>query len=292
MILAGPLHSKNTCKFSVLLEAGPELPQAPPAQSTLNPGVSRYIQEKRKHAFTTHSDHCAAPLNEVQFSWDIQAAQHHSWARRIKAEHEPRGNSLIPSRGNFIGYPTVGSLNSCGPVSCPTLFPLSVFTLRSVLLLVCLVHQRLGHVGASGSTLEFDASVRAQSWHSVSRDHRGTDRKCDCKTDFTRSLGTTETVINGQKRLRDTNTWKVQPNAQGQGISQQHVAWCQLRMSTGGWLDSQSLGFYYQISPTVTSTSLPFHTGIPNPGNCDSAVTGYGGRQHNSDQDEPHSFTL
>lgn len=179
------MHSKNTCKFSVLLAAGPELPQAP-AQSTLNPGGSGSIWEKRKQGFITHSDHFAEPLNEIHFSRDIQRAQHHSRALKMKAEQEPRGSSLIPST------PAIGNLNSYGPVSCPTSLPLSAFTFRAVLLLLCLVHQRLGCVGATRSTLECEGSVRAQSWHSMSGDHRGTEIKCDCKTDFTRSLGTTE----------------------------------------------------------------------------------------------------
>lgn len=68
----------------------------------------------------------------------------------MKAEHKLRGSSLIPSMS------TIGNLNNYGPVSCPTSFPLSVFTFRGMLLLVCLVHQRLGHVGASRSTLEWE----------------------------------------------------------------------------------------------------------------------------------------
>lgn len=45
-------------------------------------------------------------------------------------------------------------------------------------------------------------------------------------------------------------------------------------MLTGGCLGSQSLGFYCQIPTTVSTTSLSCHTGTPNPGNPDSAVTG------------------
>lgn len=193
------MHSKNTCKFSVLLAAGPELPQAP-AQSTLNPGGSGYIQEKRKHDFTTHSDHFAVPLNEIHFLQDIQPAQHHSWALKMKAEHKLRGSSLIPSMS------TIGNLNNYGPVSCPTSFPLSVFTFRGMLLLVCLVHQRLGHVGASRSTLEWEGMSEHSCgivWVGIIEVQR---ESVTVRLTLPDLLRTTETVSNGQNRQEDAKT--------------------------------------------------------------------------------------
>lgn len=113
-------------------------------------------------------------------------------------------------------------------------------------------------------------STVAAQWESGL--YRSRERGWDCKTNFTRALGTIETEYWSEKAQRHKYLETSAQCTERQGICQQSAAWCQLKMQIGGWWGRLSLGFYFQMSSAVTTTCLPCHAGILNSSNIMTVI--------------------
>lgn len=176
--------------------------RTPTDTSTVHPEPwGKWIYPGEKEAWFYHplrSLCCTSKQNSLFTGYSSNSALFLSTERRMKADHEPRGSSLIPSMPTIPQ--TVIAQFPAPPV--PSVYlPFGVCCSRSAWLTKD--WDTRGPAEAPWNVREVSEHSRGTS---VSGGHRGPERKCDSKTDFTRSLGTTETVSNGQKRLRDTNT--------------------------------------------------------------------------------------